>query len=180
MTYDCHARPTPAAGVITAVLLSRPLLGRIDIIASLNGAIAGLVAITAGPDIVEHHWAVIIGAVGGGLCTLGVKALQRLRIDDEVGAIPAHMGAGVWGTMAVCIAAGGDPLVQLAGVAAVGAFVFGASLLVWRLIDWTIGARITPGVEILGQDIAELGIEAFPEFLPQPEEHIPPEAVPRK
>ena len=169
-----------AAGVITAVLLSRPLLGRIDIIASLNGAIAGLVAITAGPDIVEHHWAVIIGAVGGGLCTLGVKALQRLRIDDEVGAIPAHMGAGVWGTMAVCIAAGGDPLVQLAGVAAVGAFVFGSSLLVWRLIDWTIGARITRGVEILGQDIAELGIEAFPEFLPQPEEHIPPETAPRK
>ena len=169
-----------AAGVITAVLLSRPLLGRIDIIASLNGAIAGLVAITAGPDIVEHHWAVIIGAVGGGVCTLGVKALERLRIDDEVGAIPAHMGAGVWGTMAVCIAAGGDPLVQLAGVAAVGAFVFGSSLLVWRLIDWTIGARITRGVEILGQDIAELGIEAFPEFLPQPEEHIPPEAEPRK
>ena len=156
-----------AAGVITAVLLSRPLLGRVDLIASLNGAIAGLVAITAGPDIVEHHWAVFIGAVGGGICTLGVKALERLRIDDEVGAIPAHMGAGVWGTLAVCIAAGGDPLVQLAGVAAVGAFVFCASLLVWRLIDWTLGARIALGVEVLGQDIAELGIEAFPEFLPQ-------------
>ena len=81
-----------AAGVITAILLSRPILGRVDLIASLNGAIAGLVAITAGPDIVEHHWAVIIGAVGGGVCTLGVKALERLRIDDEVGAIPAPYG----------------------------------------------------------------------------------------
>ena len=159
-----------AAGVMTAILLSRPVLGRVDLLASLNGAIAGLVAITAGPDIVDHHWAVIIGAVGGGICTLGMKVLERLRIDDEVGAIPAHMGAGVWGTLAVCIAAGGDPLIQLIGVVAIGAFVFGASLLVWRLIDWTLGARITRGVEVMGQDIAELGIEAFPEFLPQRED----------
>ena len=162
-----------AAGVMTAILLSRPVLGRVDLLASLNGAIAGLVAITAGPDIVEHHWAVIIGAVGGGICTLGIKILERLRIDDEVGAIPAHMGAGVWGTLAVCIAAGGDPLVQFTGVVAIGVFVFGASLLVWRLIDWTLGARITHGVEVLGQDIAELGIEAFPEFQPQREDLTP-------
>ena len=99
------------------------------------------------------------------MCTLGVKALERLRIDDEVGAIPAHMGAGVWGTMAVCIAAGGDPLVQLTGIAAIGAFVFGVSSVVWRLIDLTVGARISPRVEDLGQDYAELGIEAFPEFM---------------
>ena len=162
-----------AAGVMTAILLSRPVLGRVDLLASLNGAIAGLVAITAGPDIVEHHWAIIIGAVGGGICTLGIKVLERLRIDDEVGAIPAHMGAGVWGTLAVCIAGGGDPLVQFTGVVAIGVFVFGASLLVWRLIDWTLGARITHGVEVLGQDIAELGIEAFPEFQPQREDLTP-------
>ena len=162
-----------AAGVMTAILLSRPVLGRVDLLASLNGAIAGLVAITAGPDIVEHHWAVIIGAVGGGICTLGIKVLERLRIDDEVGAIPAHMGAGVWGTLAVCIAGGGDPLVQFTGVVTIGVFVFGASLLVWRLIDWTLGARITHGVEVLGQDIAELGIEAFPEFQPQREDLTP-------
>ena len=169
-----------AAGVMTAILLSRPLLGRVDLLASLNGAIAGLVAITAGPDIVDHHWAVIIGAIGGGICTLGIKVLERLRIDDEVGAIPAHMGAGVWGTLAVCIAAGGDPLVQFTGVVAIGAFVFGSSLLVWRLIDWTLGARISHGVEILGQDIAELGIEAFPEFLPQREDLTPSEATPKR
>ena len=153
-----------AAGVLAAMLLSRPVLGRVDLLASLNGAIAGLVAITAGPDIVDHRWAVAIGAVGGAVCLLGMKLLERLKIDDEVGAIPAHMAAGVWGTLAVCIAAGGDLLVQLTGIVAIGATVFGASLFVWRVIDATIGARISPWVETLGQDVAELGMESFPEF----------------
>ena len=153
-----------AAGVLAAMLLSRPVFGRVDLLASLNGAIAGLVAITAGPDIVDHRWAVAIGAVGGGVCLLGMKLLERLKIDDEVGAIPAHMAAGVWGTLAVCIAAGGDLLVQLTGIVAIGVTVFGASLFVWRVIDATIGARISPWVETLGQDTAELGIESFPEF----------------
>ena len=94
-----------------------------------------------------------------------MKTLERLKIDDEIGAIPAHMGAGEWGTLAVCIAAGGDPFVQLTGIVAIGAFVFGVSLLVWWLIDLTLGARISPRVEDLGQDFAELGIEAFPEFI---------------
>ena len=154
-----------AAGVVTAMFLSRPVFGRIDLLASLNGAIAGLVAITAGPDIVDHGWAVVIGSVGGAVCLLGMKLLERLRIDDEVGAIPAHMGAGVWGTMAASIAAGGEPLVQLTGVVAVGVTVFGASLLAWRIIDGTLGARISPQVERLGQDAAELEIESFPEFV---------------
>ncbi len=153
-----------AAGVLTALALSRPLFGRVDLLASLNGAIGGLVAIAAGPDLTDHHVALLIGAVGGGVCAAGIKLLQRLRIDDEVGAIPAHMGAGVWGTLAVCIAAGGDPLVQITGIVAIGAFVFGASLLVWHLIDRTAGARISHRVEELGQDTAELGIESFPEF----------------
>ena len=154
-----------AAGVMTAMILSRPVFGHVDLLASLNGAISGLVAITAGPDIVSHSVAIGIGATGAVVCTLGMKLLHRLRIDDEVGAIPAHMGAGVWGTMAVCIAAGGDPLVQLTGVVAIGAYVFGVSLLAWRLIDMTLGARISARVEAQGQDYAELGIEAFPEFM---------------
>ena len=153
-----------AAGVLAAMLLSRPVFGRVDLLASLNGAIAGLVAITAGPDIVDHRWAVAIGAVGGAVCLLGMKLLERLKIDDEVGAIPAHMAAGVWGTLAACIAADGDVLVQLTGIVAIGATVFAASLLVWWVIDATIGARISPRVEKLGQDAAELGIESFPEF----------------
>ena len=154
-----------AAGLITAMALSRPFFGRIDLLASLNGAIGGLVAIAAGPDLVDHHVALFIGAVGGGVCAAGIKLLQLLRIDDEVGAIPAHMGAGVWGTLAVCIAGGGDLLVQLAGVVSVGVFVFGASLVVWRVIDRIAGARISPRVERLGQDSTALGIESFPEFL---------------
>ena len=154
-----------AAGVVTAMLLSRPVFGRIDLLASLNGAIAGLVAITAGPDIVEHGWAVLVGAVGGAVCLLGMKLLERLRIDDEVGAIPAHMGAGAWGTMAVCIAGEGDPLVQLTGIVAIGVTVFGVSLFLWWIIDSTLGARTSPRVEKLGQDAAELGIGSFPEFV---------------
>ena len=159
-----------AAGVMAAISLSRPILGRIDLLAGLNGAIGGLVAITAGPDIVDHHWAVIIGAVGGAVCVVGIKTLERLKVDDVVGAVPAHLFAGVWGTLAVCIAAGGDFLVQLTGVVAIGIFVFGTSCLIWLAIDKSIGARIPPNIEYLGQDVAELGIEAYPEFVLMPEE----------
>ena len=154
-----------AAGVLAALSLSRPILGRVDLLASLNGAIAGLVAITAGPDVVDHYWAIVIGAVGGAIGVAGVKLLDRLRIDDVVGAVPAHLFAGIWGTCAVCIAGGGDLLVQIVGIAAVGAFAFGASWVVWSIIERTIGVRITPTVEQLGQDVAELGIEAYPEFV---------------
>ena len=80
-----------AAGVMAAISVSRPILGRHDLFAGLNGAIAGLVSITAGPDIVEHHWAIIIGAVGGVLCTAGIRLLEVVKIDDVVGAIPAHL-----------------------------------------------------------------------------------------
>ena len=130
-----------AAGVLAALALARPLFGRIDLLAGLNGAIGGLVAITAGPDIVEHYWAVVIGLVGGAVTVAGLKVLEVLRIDDVVGAIPAHLFAGVWGTMAVCIAAGGNVLVQLTGVLAVGAFVFGSSLLIWAGLKYTMGAQ---------------------------------------
>ena len=99
-----------AAGVMAAISVSRPILGRIDLLAGLNGAIAGLVAITAGPDIVDHYWAVVIGAIGGIICTAGLRFLDAIRIDDVVGAVPAHMFAGVWGTLAVCIAGGGESL----------------------------------------------------------------------
>ena len=162
-----------AGGMVTAFLLSRPIFGRTDLLATLNGAIAGLVAITAGPDIVDVHWAIIIGAIGGGICVIGMKVLERLKIDDEVGAVSAHMGAGVWGTLATCIAAGADLWVQLAGIVTIGGFVFGVSLVTWCLIEWTFRARISPEVEEVGQDLAELGIDAFPEFLPIEQKRIP-------
>ena len=158
-----------AAGVMSAIALSRPVLGRVDLLAALNGAIGGLVAITAGPDIVHHYWVVIIGAVGGSICVIGLKIMESLRIDDVVGAIPAHLFAGIWGTLAVCIAAGGNLLIQVIGNVAIGAFVFGSSIITWLFIDKTIGARVSPAVEDLGQDVAELGIEAYPEFVVMPE-----------
>ena len=159
-----------AAGVLAAISVSRPILGRIDLLAGLNGAIAGLVAITAGPDIVAHYWAIIIGAVGGVICVCGIAVMERIKVDDVVGAIPAHLFAGVWGTLAVCIVAGGNLLVQLTGIVAVGIFVLGAAMVSWLIIDRTMGARVAPVVEELGQDTAELGIEAYPEFVLMPEE----------
>ncbi len=159
-----------AAGVVTALAFSRFILRRMDMFAGLNGAIAGLVSITAGPDITSHVWAVIIGAIGGIVCTAAIKLLEKMKLDDVVGAVPAHLFAGVWGTLAVCIAAGGNFGVQLLGVVAVGVFAFVVSLVAWKVIDALLGARVTKKVEQLGQDVAELKIEAYPEFVLMPEE----------
>ena len=159
-----------AAGVMAAISTARPLLGRVDLLAGLNGAIAGLVAITAGPDIVDHYWAIIIGAVGGVICTAGMKLMESLKLDDVVGAVPAHLFAGVWGTLAVCIAAGGSIVTQIVGVLAVGVFVFAASWILWMALEKTVGVRVTETVEELGQDTAELGIEAYPEFMLMPDQ----------
>ena len=159
-----------AAGALAALSVSRPLFGRMDLFACLNGAIAGLVSITAGPDFVDHYWAVIIGAIGGIICTSGIKLMEIAKLDGVVGAVPAHLFAGVWGTLAVCIAAGGNFLVQLAGVASVGVFAFGTSFILWKAMALTFGARVSRQAEELGQDAAELRIEAYPEFVLMPEE----------
>ena len=159
-----------AAGVMAALGLSRYILGRMDLFAGLNGAIAGLVSITAGPDITEHYWAVIIGAIGGILCTSGLKLLERLQLDDVVGAVPAHLFAGIWGTLAASIVAGADLGVQIIGVLSVGAFVFATSWVLWQVLARTLGVRVGPEVERLGQDAGELGIEAYPESVLMPEE----------
>ena len=158
------------AGVMAAVSVARLILGRVDLLAVLNGAIGGLVAITAGPDFTDHYWAILIGAIGGIVCVSGMKLLEILKLDDVVGAIPAHLLAGIWGTLAVCIASGGDFVAQLVGILAIGAFVFAASLAVWFVLDKTIGARVTPKVEEMGQDASELGIEAYPEFVVMPDQ----------
>ena len=113
-----------AAGVVAALAVSRPIFGRMDLFAGLNGALAGLVSITAAPDITEHWWAVIIGAIGGVICTLSIKGLEKLKIDDVVGAIPAHLVCGIWGTLAASIAGGANFGTQLLGVVAIGAFAF--------------------------------------------------------
>ena len=161
-----------AAGVMVALLVSRPILGRIDLFAGLNGALAGLVSITAGPDIVDHYWAVIIGAVGGILCTGGLRLLEVVKLDDVVGAIPVHLIAGIWGTIAVCIAGGAMIHVQLIGIVSVGAFVFVTSWVVWKVLEITLGARVSRDIEELGQDAGELGMESYPEFVLMPEENF--------
>ena len=158
-----------AAGTIAAIAVSRPILGRVDLLAGLNGAIAGLVSITAGPDITTHYWAIAIGAVGGVICTAAMKLLERLRVDDVVGAVPAHLFAGVWGTLATVIAAGADIVTQLLGVVSITGFAFGTSWLVWRVLEKTMGVRVSRKVEEMGQDVAELGIDAYPEFVLMPE-----------
>ena len=158
-----------AAGVVAALAVSRPIFGRMDLFAGLNGALAGLVSITAAPDLTEHWWSVIIGAIGGLICTLAIKGLEKLRIDDVVGAIPAHLVCGIWGTLAACIAGGAKFHVQLIGIVSIGAFVFVSSLIVWKLLDMAMGLRVSTEAERLGQDTAELGIETYPEFVLMPE-----------
>ena len=159
-----------AAGVIAAILVSRPIMGRIDLFAGLNGAIAGLVSVTAAPNFVDHPWALLVGAVGGVLVVMGLKLLENLKLDDVVGAIPAHLIAGVWGTIAACITVGATFHVQLIGIVCVGAFAFSASWLVWKGLEKTISARVPYSVERLGQDAGELGMESYPEFVLMPED----------
>ena len=158
-----------AAGVITALIVSRPILGRVDLFAVLNGAIAGLVSITAGPTSVDLYWSVIIGAIGSILCVVGLKLLEKVKLDDVVGAVPAHLFAGIWGTLAASIAAGATFHIQLLGVVVIGAFVFLSSFVLWKLLDKMLGVRVSHQVERLGQDAGELGMESYPEFVLMPE-----------
>ena len=158
-----------ASGVVVAILVSRPILGRTDLFAVLNGAIAGLVSITAAPNFVDHYWAIVIGAIGGLIVVAGLRLLERLRIDDVVGAVPAHLFAGIWGTLAASIAGGAQLHIQLLGVAVVGTTVFGISWSAWKVLDMTLGARVSRQVEQLGQDAGELHMESYPEFILMPD-----------
>ena len=158
-----------AAGVLAAMALNQILYKRIDLTMALNGAIAGLVSITAGPDLQNHLLAIIIGGVGGVLVVITVPLLDRLRIDDVVGAIPAHLVAGIWGTLAVGIFGGGDLLTQVTGILAVGVFVSASSAIVWFALKATIGIRVSEETESMGLDAFELGMEAYPEFGSRPQ-----------
>ena len=158
-----------AAGVLAAMALNQILYKRIDLTMALNGAIAGLVSITAGPDLQNLLLAIIIGGVGGVLVVITVPLLDRLRIDDVVGAIPAHLVAGIWGTLAVGIFGGGDLVTQVAGILAVGVFVSASSAIVWLVLKASIGIRVSEETESMGLDAFELGMEAYPEFGSRPQ-----------
>ena len=153
-----------AAGVVTAMILTQLLYGKIDLTMCLNGALAGLVAITAGPDLQNHLIAIIVGSIGAMLAIFTVPLLDKLKIDDVVGAIPVHLVAGIWGTLAVGIFGGGSFLIQLTGVAVVAIFMIVTSAIVWSALKFTIGLRIGDEEEELGVDKSELGLEAYPEF----------------
>ena len=153
-----------AAGVIAAMATSYVMYRKIDLTLALNGAIAGLVSITAGPDLQNHVLALVIGGIGGMLVVYAVPALDRLKVDDVVGAISAHLVAGIWGTLAVGIFGGGDFVTQLIGVLAIGVFVFSVSLAAWLVLKLALGIRASEEAEDDGLDKSELGMEAYPEF----------------
>ena len=153
-----------AAGVVAAMATTQILFKKMDLTMALNGAIAGLVSITAGPDLQNHLLAILVGAVGGVLVVISVPLLDRLRIDDVVGAISAHLVAGIWGTLAVGLVGGGDLIEQIIGIVSIGAFVTVASSIVWLALKYTVGIRTNEEVETMGLDAFELGIEAYPEF----------------
>ena len=153
-----------AGGVVAAMLVTQLRFGKVDLTMALNGAIAGLVSITAGPDLTNHLLSVIIGAIGGVIVVFAVPLLDKLKIDDVVGAISAHLAAGIWGTLAVGIFGGGSIMGQLVGIVAVGVFVFGVSFVVWTVLKMTMGIRADEEDEVNGLDQSELGMEAYPEF----------------
>jgi Amt family ammonium transporter len=155
-----------AAGVIGAMILSKILFGKVDLTMILNGALAGLVSITADPLSPSPLAAAIIGFIGGAIVVLSILALdKKLKIDDPVGAISVHGVVGIWGLIAVVFNNGDATLVaQLIGIAAIFSWVFLASLLVWFVIKAIAGVRVTEEQEYEGLDKSECGMEAYPEF----------------
>lgn len=153
-----------AAGVVVAMLATQFIYGKVDLTMALNGALAGLVSITAGPDLQNHFLSLIVGGVGALIVVFAVPLLDKLKIDDVVGAIPVHLFAGIWGTLAVGIFGAGSFGTQLFGIVAIGIFVSLCSAIVWFALKLTVGIRVSEEEEELGLDKAELGLEAYPEF----------------
>ena len=154
-----------AGGLVVALITARFRFGKADLTMALNGALAGLVAITAEPLTPTPGMATLIGGVGGVIVVFSIVFLDRIKIDDPVGAISVHGVVGVWGLLAVCITNPDASLMaQLLGIGVIFAWVFVASLLVWAIIKATIGIRIAEQDEYEGADLAECGLEAYPEF----------------
>ena len=169
-----------AGGAVVAMVMTQLMYKKIDLTMVLNGALAGLVSITAEPLAPTLGEATLIGAVGGVIVVIFVPLLDKLKIDDVVGAIPVHLVAGIWGTIAVAFntqtnytnEAGEEVartfmeqlFVQLQGIVMIGAFVFIASLVVWLILKAVMGLRVDEEAEIDGLDTTEMGMEAYPDF----------------
>lgn len=154
-----------AGGALAALILTQLLYKKPDLTMILNGALAGLVAITAEPLTPTLFQATLIGAVGGVIVVFAVPFLDKLKIDDVVGAIPVHLFAGIWGTIAVVFTNSDASLItQLYSILVVGIFTVVASGAVWFILKATVGIRVSEEAEIMGLDKSELGMEAYPEF----------------
>lgn len=153
-----------AGGAVAALLTARVMFGKADLTMLLNGALAGLVSITAEPLAGTPVLSTIIGAVGGILVVFSIVTLDRLKIDDPVGAISVHGVCGIWGLLAVCISAGAGVGPQLLGIAVIFTWTFVMSLIFWSILKTVMGLRVTEEEEHEGCDFSECGVEAYPEF----------------
>ena len=155
-----------AGGVMGALILSKMMFGKSDLTMALNGAIAGLVSITAEPLAPTPGLALIIGFIGGLIVVFSIITLDKLNIDDPVGAISAHGTAGIWGLLAVTLT-GGSLGAQLYGIIVIFLWTFITSFIIWKIIHSIYGLRVTEEEEEEGVDISECGLEAYPEFSKQ-------------
>ncbi len=154
-----------AGGVVAAMLIARLMFGKADLTMALNGALAGLVAITAEPSTPSALEATLIGAVGGVIVVYSIVVLDKMKIDDPVGAISVHGVVGLWGLLAVPLTNDGASFIgQLVGALTIFVWVFGASLIAWLVIKSIMGIRVSAEEEYEGVDLAECGMEAYPEF----------------
>jgi Amt family ammonium transporter len=155
-----------AGGLIAALITARLVFGKADLTMALNGALAGLVAITAEPADPTALMATLIGAAGGVLVVFSIVFMDKLKIDDPVGAISVHGVVGIWGIFAVLISdAEATFMGQLVGMLTIFVWVFGASLIVWIVLKAIMGIRVSEEEEYEGCDIGECGLEAYPEFV---------------
>ena len=154
-----------AGGVIIALIVARMLFGKADLTMALNGALAGLVAITAEPSTPTPLVATLIGGVGGALVVFAIITMDKMKIDDPVGAISVHGVVGMWGLLAVPLT---NPeasfAAQFLGLVVIFAWVFGASFITWYVIKMVMGVRVSEEEEYTGLDLTECGMEAYPEF----------------
>jgi len=154
-----------AGGLVAALLVARILFGKADLTMALNGALAGLVAITAEPSTPSPLAATLIGAVGGVIVVFSIMFLDKIKIDDPVGAISVHGTVGLWGLIAVPLTNDGASFVgQLVGAATIFVWVFVTSLIVWMVLKVVMGIRVGEEEEYEGVDLSECGMEAYPEF----------------
>ena len=153
-----------AAGAIAALIMTNVMYKKPDLTMVLNGALAGLVSITASPLEPTLFGALWIGAVGGIIVVFAVPFFDKLKIDDVVGAISVHLVAGFWGTIVVPVYADASYVTQFIGFVAIGGFTFVVSLVAWTILKGVVGIRVSEQSEIDGLDVSELGMEAYPEF----------------